>query len=84
MFNSHKYGSWRAKLRQQIPDQCESRLTNLTLLIVGIFASQSVHLSIVARKLPIRAKKLSLTKRLARFVDNPAVDVEALGLSLES
>jgi len=77
MFNSHNYGSWRAKLRQQIPDQCESRLTNLTLLIVGIFASQSVHLSVVARKLPIRAKKLSLTKRLTRFVDNPAVDVEA-------
>jgi len=77
MFNSHSYVSWRAKLRQQIPDECESRVTNLTLLIVGIFASQSVHLSVVARKLPIRAKKLSLTKRLARFVDNPAVDVEA-------
>ena len=63
-------------LRQQIPDQCESRLTNMALLIVGIFTSQSVYLSVLARKLPIRANKLSLTKRLERFLDNSAVNVE--------
>ena len=77
MFNSQSYVKWREMLTQQIPNQCESRLTNLTLLIVGIFASQSVYLSVLARKIPIRAKKLSLTKRLERFLDNPAVDVVA-------
>jgi len=77
MFNSQSYVKWREMLTQQIPDQCESRLTNLTLLIVGIFASQSVYLSVLTRKIPIRAKKLSLTKRLERFLDNSAVDVEA-------
>lgn len=77
MFNSQSYRNWKAMLTQQIPDQCESRLTNLALLIVGIFTSQSVYLSVLARKIPIRAKKLSLTKRLERFLDNPAVDVEA-------
>jgi hypothetical protein len=63
-------------LKQLIPDNCKSRLTNLVLLIVGIFESQSVYLSVIARKLPIRAKKLSLAKRLERFLDNAAVDVE--------
>jgi hypothetical protein len=63
-------------LKQLIPDDCASRLSNLVLLIVGIFDSQSVHLSVIARKLPLRAQKLSLAKRLERFVDNPAVQVE--------
>lgn len=67
MFNSTSYVKWQARLKQLIPDTCASRLTNLTLLMVGIFTSQSVHLSVLARKIPIRAKKLSLAKRLKRF-----------------
>lgn len=76
MFNSQSYGKWQRMLKQLIPDTCSSRLSNLVLLIVGIFESQSVHLSVIARKLPIRAKKLSLAKRLERFVANAAVEVE--------
>ena len=76
MFNSQSYGKWQTMLKQLIPDQCESRLTNLVLLMVGIFASQSVYLSVLARKIPIRAKKLSLAKRFERFLDNEAVNVE--------
>lgn len=76
MFNSQSYGKWQAMLKQLIPDNCNSRLTNLVLLIVGIFESQSVYLSVIARKIPIRAKKLSLAKRLERFVDNETVEVE--------
>jgi Transposase DDE domain len=64
-------------LKQLIPDNCESRLTNLVLLIVGIFEAKSVYLSLLAREIPIRAKKLSLAKRLERFLDNEAVEVEA-------
>jgi hypothetical protein len=44
-------------------------------LIVGLFKARKVHLSLIARKLPIRAKKLSLDKRLRRFLSNPAVRV---------
>jgi hypothetical protein len=77
MFKSQSYGKWQAMLKQLIPDNCASRLTNLAMLIVGIFESQSVYLSLLAREIPIRAKKLSLAKRLERFLDNEAVDVEA-------
>ncbi len=76
MFNSQSYRKWQKQLAQHIPDRCESRLTNLALLIVGMLSSQSVYLSVIARKVPIRAKKLSLAKRFERFLSNEAVDAE--------
>jgi hypothetical protein len=45
--------------------------------MVAIFASRSVYLSVIARKLPIRARKLSIAKRLERFLDNESIDVRA-------
>ncbi|NJL55604.1 hypothetical protein HC928_10700 [bacterium] len=77
MFNSQSYRKWQKQLAQLIPDTCESRLTNLALLIVGMLSSQSVYLSVIARKVPIRAKKLSLAKRFERFLSNEAVDAES-------
>jgi hypothetical protein len=41
----------------------------------GIFLSGSVQLNQIARKVPLRAKKLSTVKRFSRFLDNPEVDV---------
>ena len=73
--NSDLYGKWRRQLAQLAPDKCESRLTNMLYLVVGLFKARSVHLSVIARKLPVRAKKLSLDKRLRRFLSNPAVRV---------
>jgi hypothetical protein len=61
----------------RINDECESRLTNLIWLMMGMFLSSSVQLNLVARKVPIRAQKLSIVKRLARFLDNGAVQVRA-------
>lgn len=69
------YRSIHAYLWQQIPDKCDSRLTNLIYLMMGIFQSGSVQLPLVARKLPLRAKKLSSVKRLSRFLDNDQVQV---------
>jgi hypothetical protein len=69
------YPSLHGYLLQRIPDKCESRLTNLIFLMMGIFQSRSVHLNLIARKTPIRAQKLSIVKRLARFLDNPQVRV---------
>jgi hypothetical protein len=69
------YRSLHEYLLQRIPDECDSRLTNLIFLMMGIFQSGSVQLNLVARKTLIGAQKLSIVKRLARFLDNPAVQV---------
>lgn|SRR5579871_1085156 len=69
------YRSLHEYLMQRIPDECDSRLTNLIWLMMGIFAARSVQLNLAARKVPIRAKKLSIVKRFGRFLDNGAVQV---------
>ncbi len=60
---------------QRIPDEWDTRLTNLILLMMGLFQSRSVQLNRVARKTPVRAKKLSIVKRFERFLNNAAVHV---------
>ncbi|MEO0564362.1 MAG: hypothetical protein AAF125_19820 [Chloroflexota bacterium] len=47
----------------------------MALILIGMYQASNVHLSKIARKLPIDAQKLSLTRRLRRFLDNEAVDV---------
>ena len=69
------YRIWRRRLWQQRPDECETRLTNMAHLMIGIFQSRTVQVNLIARKVPVRAKKLSIVKRLTRFVDNDAVNV---------
>jgi hypothetical protein len=71
----HLYRSLHDYLLQRIPDDCDSRLANLIFLMMGMFQSRSVQLNLIACKTPIRAKKLSIVKRLARFLDNPAVRI---------
>jgi hypothetical protein len=73
----HLYRSLHEYLMQQLPDDCDSRLSNLIFLMMGIFQSGSVQLNLVARKTPIRAKKLSIVKRFTRFLNNPRVRVRA-------
>lgn len=77
MNNSQLYSKWQEWLKQLIADKCETRLRNMSLLMVGMYLSQSVSLSYIARKLPIRAKKASLSQRLSRFLKNEAVDVNS-------
>jgi Transposase DDE domain len=69
------YRSLHEYLMQRIPDECDSRLTNLIWLMLGMFQARSVQLNLVARKVPVRAKKLSIVKRFGRFLDNGAVRV---------
>ena len=51
-------------------DDGDRRLTNLIWLMMDIFQSRRVQLNGVARKVPVRAKKLSLVKRFGRFLNN--------------
>ena len=74
---SHLYGSLHGYLLQRIPDECDTRLTNLIFLMMGIFQSRSVQLNLIAGKTPIRVQKLSIVKRFERFLNNPAVRVRA-------
>jgi hypothetical protein len=69
------YGTWYSRLAQTIPDSCPSRRKNLSWLIVGLYLGMSVHLSAIVRKWPMPAKNRSLTKRVERFLANPAVRV---------
>jgi hypothetical protein len=76
--NSVLYRIWRQRLLQLVPKNCKYhryRLTNMLLLVVGIYKARSVHLSLIARQVPIRVRKLSLERRLRRFMDNGSIRV---------
>ena len=69
------YSSLHRYLLQRITDRCDSRLTNLIWLMMGMFSGASVQLPLVARKLPLIAQKWSTVKRLSRWLDNGVVRV---------
>lgn len=72
------YQIWRERLSEVRQQLCRTQAENLFWLVVGLYLSRSVHLSRIAVKLPFRAQKLSLERRLRRFLDNPAVRVRPL------
>ena len=72
---NHLYHSWYKQIEQLRPGERVTRLRNLAWLLVGICRSKSVHLSQVALKIPGDANTLSITRRLSRFLDNPAIRV---------
>jgi hypothetical protein len=69
------YHNWIAQILQLRPDERITRVRNMVWLIIGIFESKSVHLSKVAMKIPGSATLVSATRRLSRFLNNPAVRV---------
>jgi len=72
---NHLYHTWFKQIEQLRPGERVTRLRNLAWLLVGICRSKSVHLSKVALKIPGDANTLSITRRLSRFLDNPAIRV---------
>jgi len=72
---SKLYHTWNQRLRQLRPGERTTRLRNMTWLLVGLYKSRSVHLSKVAEKIPGSATLPSLTRRVMRFLDNPALRV---------
>jgi hypothetical protein len=69
------YRTWNSLLTQWLAQQRSTRLTNLAWLIVGLYLGRSVHASAIVKKWCLPAKVPSLTRRLSRFLDNPAVRV---------
>src|SRR5258708_37075255 len=57
-------------LVQLLPTEIDSRLTNMALLMVGIFGARSVQTGRLAAYIPLHIKKTSIVGRLERFLDN--------------
>jgi hypothetical protein len=57
------------------PGERITRIRNFSWLLVGLYESRSVHLSKVAEKIPGTACLPSLTRRMRRLLDNPAIRV---------
>ena len=69
------YHTWIQQIRELHPTQRVTRIRNFVWLMIGIYKSRSVYLSRIAGKIPSQAKLLSMVRRLARLLDNPAIRV---------
>jgi len=69
------YHNWMQQICELRPNQRITQVRNFVWLMIGIYESRSVHLSKIAGKIPGRAKLVSTTRRLSRFLDNPAIHV---------
>ena len=75
MPTNHLYHTWMQRICELRPGQRMTQVRNFVWLIIGIYQSRSVYLSRIAGKIPGPAKLLSTTRRLSRFLDNPAIRV---------
>lgn len=78
MSTNQLYHTWFQRIRQMWSHLRVTQMRNLAWLIAGIYQSRSVHLSKIAGKIPGQAKLPSLTRRLSRFLTNPAIRVREL------
>ena len=69
------YHTWFQHLQDLRPGQRITQVRNFAWLMTGIYQSRSVCLSCIAGKIPSRAKLVSLTRRLSRLLNNPAIQV---------
>src|SRR4030066_2047027 len=67
--------TWIRRIMELRPNQRITQIRNFVWLIIGIYQSRSVYLSRIAGRIPGPAKWLSTTRRLSRFLDNPAIRV---------
>ena len=69
------YHNWMRQICELRPKQRITQVRNFVWLMIGIYQSQSVYLSKIAGEIPGSAKLVSTTRRLSRFLDNPAINV---------
>jgi len=65
------YHTWFDRIRQLCPKARKSFVHNFTWLLIGIYLSRKVHLSLIANKIPGRAKLNSKVQRLRRLLLGP-------------
>lgn len=75
MPTNYLYHTWIARIRELQPEARITQIRNFVWLMIGIYKSRSVYLSSIASKIPSQAKLVSVTRRLSRFLENPAVQV---------
>lgn len=71
------YFTWIQRILELRPRQRITQVRNFVWLLIGIYQSRSVSLSRIASKIPGPAQLLSLTRRLSRWLENPAIDVRS-------
>src|SRR5258708_35341684 len=69
------YSNVYLALAQLLPQEVDSRLANMALLMVGIFGAHSVQTGKLAACIPLHIKKLSIVRRMKRFLVNGRVRV---------
>jgi len=74
--NLRLYTKVKERISQWLPKERVTRQRNMALMIVGLYLSRAVHLSLIVRKWPSQSKEVSLVNRLLRFLNNPQVKVQ--------
>jgi hypothetical protein len=69
------YDTWMQQICELQPKARITQIRNFVWLMIGIYESRSVQVSKIAGEIPGPAKLVSLTRRLSRFLDNPAIRV---------
>src|SRR5262245_7516268 len=69
------YGNLYRRLVQLLGNERDSRIVNRVYLLMGIWGARSVQTGRIAAHVPVSAKKMSIVRRLERFLANSAVRV---------
>ena len=65
------YHTMTKRLKQIVSKERITRIRTMAWLQSGLLHSRSVHLNRIASKIPGQAKKLSVVRRLERFIAHP-------------
>lgn len=69
------YHTWSDRIRQLCPQGRKTLIHNFTWLLIGIYYSSKVHLSLIANKMPGSAKLPSKVQRLRRLLQHRHIHV---------
>lgn len=72
---SQLYRSLYERLVKLLPNEVDSRVTNMVYLMMGILLGRSVQVGRIASHIPLRVKRMSIIRRMERCVENGAVRV---------
>jgi hypothetical protein len=71
------YRTWKRQICELRPKQRITQVQNFVRLVVGIYHSHSVNLSLIAGKVISDAKNVSTVRRLSRFLASEVIDVRS-------